>query len=317
MLSLPIPSVHRTALRPIVLSAALFALFFSGCASPGPPRPPSLKLPQLVTDLTADRSGDQVVLHWTAPAKTTDGLAIETAVTAKICRTTLPTGSTVTAVLCIPTLRVPTKPGAATAADSLPASLTSDPVGLITYWVEIENASGHSAGPSNFAFAASGSAPPVLQNLRAIAVAEGTMLEWAPTSPNSPASALVELDRMNPTLAATRQSNAKPRASQPLQLAGAEAAEVRLRARAAAETGAEPTGTIDRTARFGQTYRYTAQRVRTVQIGKHALELRGAASAPVTLTLRDIFPPAPPSGLAAIPGISSTEGRRLTRLPPG
>jgi hypothetical protein len=310
MLPFPNPSVDRGALRSVALISALATLFFSGCASPGPPRPPSLKLPQLVTDLTAERSGDQVLLHWTTPAKTTDSLAIETAITAKICRSTLPgrpPAPTAATVPCSPTLRVPVKPGASTAIDSLPAALTSDPVALITYRVEIENASGHSAGPSNPAFAASGSAPPILQNLRATAVPEGAMLEWAPASSTGPSSTFVELARVNPSLAATRQTNAKPRSSQPLQLGGQQAAEVRLRAKAPSEAGAEPAGTVDRTARFGETYRYSAQRVRTVQIGKHALELRSTATAPVSLTLRDTFPPAPPTGLAAIPGTSATQ----------
>jgi hypothetical protein len=295
-------------LRSVALISALATGFFSGCASPGPPRPPSLKLPQLVTDLTAERSGDQVLLHWTTPAKTTDSLAIETAITAKICRTTGPARSPgPTAVPCTPTLRVPVKPGASTTTDPLPTALTSDPVALITYRVEIENASGHSAGPSNPAFAASGSAPPVLQNLRATAVPEGAMLEWTPAISTGPSSTFVELDRIDPTLATAQQSKAKPRASQPLQLGGQQAAEVRLRAKAPSETGTEPGGTVDRTARFGETYRYSAQRVRTVQLGKHALELRSVATAPVSLTLRDTFPPAPPTGLAAIPGTSATQ----------
>src|SRR5579863_10782647 len=43
----------------------------AGCASPGPPLPPSLKLPEVVSSgLTATRVGDEVRLHWTTPART-------------------------------------------------------------------------------------------------------------------------------------------------------------------------------------------------------------------------------------------------------
>jgi hypothetical protein len=65
---------------------------------------------------------------------------------------------------------------------------------------------------------------------------------------------------------------------------------------------ADAGGTIDRTAERGQTYRYIAQRVRTATLDGHPLQLRSPASPPVTVLMRDTFPPQPPSGLAAIPG---------------
>ena len=49
-----------------LLVAALFLATF-GCAAPGPPQPPSLELPQPVTDLKAVRKGDKVLLAWTLP----------------------------------------------------------------------------------------------------------------------------------------------------------------------------------------------------------------------------------------------------------
>ncbi len=56
--------------------AAFLAAGISGCASPGPARPPSLHLPRLATDLTATRTGNDVTLRWTTPDKTTDGLNV-------------------------------------------------------------------------------------------------------------------------------------------------------------------------------------------------------------------------------------------------
>src|ERR1035441_4608651 len=66
---------RRLAPRPGPIAAAA-VLLLAGCASPGPPLPPSLKLPEVVTDLTARRVGDQVMLHWTTPTRTTDKLLI-------------------------------------------------------------------------------------------------------------------------------------------------------------------------------------------------------------------------------------------------
>ncbi len=41
-----------------------------GCASPGPPRAPSLHLPQPVKGLTAERHGDAVVVRFATPQRT-------------------------------------------------------------------------------------------------------------------------------------------------------------------------------------------------------------------------------------------------------
>jgi len=67
------------------------------------------------------------------------------------------------------------------------------------------------------------------------------------------------------------------------------------------QTPTDAGGTLDRTARKGETYRYTAQRVLTLTLNGHAVELRSAPSTPVTLNLRDTFAPAPPINLATIP----------------
>jgi hypothetical protein len=59
------------------------------------------------------------------------------------------------------------------------------------------------------------------------------------------------------------------------------------------------------------TYRYTARRVSTVSLGGHTLELRSAVSPPVTLAMRDTFPPAVPSGLEAVPGGATAADRSI------
>jgi hypothetical protein len=57
-------------------------------------------------------------------------------------------------------------------------------------------------------------------------------------------------------------------------------------------------GMIDSTAIADEPYRYTAVRSRSVTIDAQKLEMRSAPSA-VTITLRDVFPPAIPQGLIA------------------
>src|SRR5260370_22391669 len=65
---------------PAAVLAPLIA-FAAGCASPGPPQPPSLNLPAVVKDLAAERAGDVVHLHWTTPETTTDRLDIKATMT--------------------------------------------------------------------------------------------------------------------------------------------------------------------------------------------------------------------------------------------
>ncbi len=300
------------------LAAVVWGLLLTqvlGCASPGPPRPPSLKLPQPVTDLAAERIGDQVVLRWTTPAKTTDGLMIKGSMSAAICRqvglasaktTAMTTGAPASA--CVPVERVVVHAGASRATDVLTGPLAADPVQLLVYTVGIENTAGQAAGGSNAAYAASGTAAGAVEDLRATAERDGARLEWR-RGPAAMAEAGVELKRERVVLAAaggktTDRSAGESKASQSKGGPATEEQpdEVLLRAgqpRLGAETQ-QMAGTIDATAKMGESYRYTAQRVRVAQVGRQRLEMRSVASAPVTLVMRDVFPPSAPTGLAAV-----------------
>ena len=52
------PSTLTFAALSVLTAAAL-----AGCANPGPPRPPSLQLPEMVGDLSAERIGNRVLLQ--------------------------------------------------------------------------------------------------------------------------------------------------------------------------------------------------------------------------------------------------------------
>src|ERR1700734_1255044 len=71
-------------------SAALLTALTIGCASPAPPLTPSLNLPDPIKDLTAERIGNTVHLHWTTPTQTTSRVPVKGPLTAEICRTTAP-----------------------------------------------------------------------------------------------------------------------------------------------------------------------------------------------------------------------------------
>ncbi len=317
------------------LGATLLIVSAAGCASPGQPRPPSLDLPETVQDLTAKRIGDEVQLHWTTPEKTTDRIAVKGPMTASICRIANPPSAT-----CTPIKQLQVQSGPSQAVDTLPQPLTVDPPTLLAYRIEILNSKGHSAGLSPDAFAAAGAAPPAIQSLRATPTRDGAMLEWQQTSN----SAAIELDRLpigpdgvvilppppkssskstKPATKPTQKTAQKPQSTHPSQPTTAPQPksplqststpiEVKLQTPDPSPTQPpDPGGTIDHTVQMGESYRYTAQRVRSVALGGHALELRSPISSPATVVMKNTFPPHPPTGLEAIPGGATAADRSI------
>lgn len=318
--SSPFHSLHSA------LAALSLASLLTGCATPGPPKPPSLNLPKPVADLTAERIAGNVLLRWTTPGKTTDNVAVKPPLTAEICRDSGPEDHTAKPV-CTAVLKLPTQPGAAQATDPLSQPLTAGPARLLVYRVRILNGAGRSAAPSAPAFAAAGVAPPPIADLRAKPVTAGAMLEWQPQSD----SAAVELNRIDLDLAKQQAAKAaaapapqpkpapakrkkrskpaaasKPKSQSPGSQSSQSAAEVHLSATGTGSLG----GTIDRTVRNGDTYTYAAQRVLTVTLDGHPLQLHSDLSTAIPFVMRDTFPPAIPSGLAAVANPASDTNKQ-------
>jgi hypothetical protein len=306
-------------------AAALLIAIAIGCASPGLPRPPSLNLPEPVKDLTAERTGDVVQLHWTTPSETTDHLDVKGPMTAEVCRITVSAAPPTSA--CVPITHLPVQPGPTQASEALPPTLTADPPTLLAYRVQILNTHNRSAGPSPEAFAASGIAPPPVEQLRATPTRDGATLEWQ----QKDTPAVVELDRLpigpdgtviepspskptskSPNKLTTKKPTDKPQkpaaTPKPLNTTPATATEIKLRTPAQLP---DAGGTIDRTAQMGDSYRYTARRVRSVTLSGHLVELRSFPSPAVTVTMRNTFPPRPPTGLEAVPGGATASDRSI------
>jgi hypothetical protein len=55
---------------------------------------------------------------------------------------------------------------------------------------------------------------------------------------------------------------------------------------------------------MGESYRYTAARVRTLTLSGKTVEVKGVPSAGVTVVMLDVFPPEVPAGLVASPGFA-------------
>ena len=270
------------------LSVAL--VFAVGCASPGSPHPPSLNLPRPVSDLRAERVGDNVQLHWTMPAQTTDGRLLVGQKKVTICRR-------LAAGVCAQVKSFSEMPKAGVAVeDTLPAAMLKDAPRLLTYEVEVLNEAERSAGASNLAITASGAAPSPVNGLGAQVIEQGVVLRWEQAG-NAGAEILLRREQVETAAAvATAKKSTNPFAPK------SEPTEVMLRV--STDTG----GTVDASAVFGEKYSYSAQRMKRLTLAGQSVEVRSVADAAVQVDVRDVFPPKPPQGLAGAEPVRGADG---------
>jgi len=263
------------------------ALVLSGCGMPGAPLPPTLNLADPVTNLSATRSGDQVSLAWTMPKKNTDKLLMKGDVQVRVCRKEGAGGA------CAAAGDLHLAPGAEGAFnETLRQALAAGDPRALTYFVELRNAKGRSAGLSNGAVVLAGEAPAAVAGLNAEVRKAGVVLRWAPAAEELAGTA-IRLQRKLLTTTPTK----KPNESQGPLAPAPEATEENLLVEATAQTSGRA---LDKDVRFGETYEYRAQRVARVPVDGKTLELAGPLTAPLRVEVKDVFPPAAPSGLAAV-----------------
>jgi hypothetical protein len=257
-------------------------LAVTGCGMPGAPQPPSLNLPDPVANLTAVRTGEQVTLTWKMPLHNTDKILLRGLIATRICR------NQNSAARCNAVATLQLNPGAdATFTDTLPPVLTSGLPVPLSYFVELVNRKGRSAGLSNDAQVLAGQAPPAVTGFSAEVRKEGVVLRWSPASPDSRPDAIrFERKLLTPPV---KEPGQGPLAAPP------EPVERSLLVDSAASGHA-----LDSDIHFGESYEYRAQRVARVTENGQPLELAGPLSAPVRVDAQDIFPPNVPQGLAAV-----------------
>jgi hypothetical protein len=258
------------------------SLLLTGCGMPGAPLPPSLHLPDPVTDLTATRTGDQIQLNWTMTKKDTDKLLLAGNVPVRVCRKE--DGATVCAQAG--ELNLPAG-GEGAFTETLPQQLAAGSPRGLTYFVELKNRNGRSAGPSNGAMVIAGKAPGSVDGFAADVRKDGVVLRWSAGTPETAVRLHRRLLRAAP-VAKTKQS--------PLD-APPEPIEQNLLVEANPQNAGKA---LDASIHFGQTYEYEAQRVTRVKVDGAVMELDGAFSQPVRVDAADVFPPAVPTGLAAV-----------------
>jgi hypothetical protein len=265
---------HLSGLAGLLALAAL-----TGCGSQGNPLPPSLELPKPVGDLKAARKGDKVLLTWTAPRETTDKLHIKEMGKTRVCRS----AAAPAAMECVEVAEPPAGQAPASAAagytDALSRELQEqNPAGFAVYTVEVSNARGRSAGPSNAVKVPLAPTLPPPAGLEARVTAEGVALAFSPPSPPAAQDTFTHLLRIyRHAVGATGDTVA---------------AELPLPA---------PPAFLDKSIEWEKSYRYRVTTVtRMAPPGGTPVEVEGDDSSTVEIVARDSFPPAAPTEVQAV-----------------
>ena len=264
------------------LPLILALLSLAGCATQGAPQPPSLNIPKPITDLSAVRKGDTVTLSWTAPDATTDGASVRHS-GKMIARRTTADNQTASVVGEVPLTPVPKsdQSRAQSLKDSLTDLLRSSTSDFAIYTVEAVNNSGKSGGLSNQVAVPLVLTPPT-STIQAGVVPQGVSISWNQSWPPEKRTNL-NVQYVYRIMRRLQGSNQQPAMVKQLS-AGNEAALV-------VDTGIE----------WEKQYQYWVTPLTLWQKDDQQKgEVEGDDSNVVSVTTKDIFPPAVPSGLQAV-----------------
>ncbi len=277
-----------------ILLIATALLGMVSCGSPGAPMPPSLQLPQPVSDLKAARKADKVSLSWTTPRETTDKTNLTRLGPTRVCR-----GVGVAVIDECPqpigVLQAAQTPAGKKLeyADTLPQRLQQEnPTAFATFAVETVNDRGRSAGFSNQVRVTTAPTLPPPADFRVQLTPDGPVLMWTGQLHEHESPELGHFFRVY------------------RRLEGAEAdtvlGEVRL--------STQPEAVLpDRNFEWEKTYVYRLTAVTTVTHGSTVVaEVEGDDSPPLKVLVHDSFPPAIPTGVQAV--FSGLEQQRFIDL---
>ena len=172
-------------------------------------------------------------------------------------------------------------------SEALPAALTTGTLRALTYFVELKNRKGRSAGLSNPAVALAGEAPAPVTGLAAEVRKDGMVLRWNAADPG--ASVRLRRKLLTPAPPGPR-TGPLPASPEPI--------DKNLLVDSGA--GGALTQAIDHDIVLGNAYEYRAQRIIREAVDGNTVEMAGELSAPIRVEALDVFPPAVPVGLAAV-----------------
>ncbi len=252
-----------------ILAVLLLAL--SGCGAIGDPMPPLLNIPSRTVDLQASQRGAELVLQWTAPGQTTEGVALKQVDRVSLLAKVVETGSVDAASFDTGARELATwsdLAGGQKVERHLP--LPASPGVRLALAVKNFSARGRTLGLSNIALIQIG--PVVSPPARPSVIVEPAeiRLEWAPV--NGAAGYRVYKGAGKNPQFAYLSSTAAPRFE-------------------------------DSNFEWGESYSYFVRAYTEVSTG-----IDESADSPVAAIVpRDVFPPSPPAGLRAVATETSAE----------
>ena len=281
-----------------------------GCGAPGEPVPPSPPVPAAIKDLAAHQAGDGVELTFTLPSNSISGEKLPASPAVEILRGTVkPDGSadakSFRAVYTIPGALVGNyqADGRISFIDPIaPEETKAHPGGAFAYAVRTRASQKRASADSNVVTVRVYPVPAPIATVEARITESGVELSW-------PAPTATAAGDLVPIIGGYRiyrsEIHSQASASPPPELPAG-----KPESHAALLAASESNSYRDTSVVFEHTYVYTVRSVIQVE-GK---ELESSDSQPVTVTLRDIFPPASPQGLVAalLPG--ATPGTVLVDL---
>ncbi len=242
---------------PSLTLAALFlgALVLCGCGQVGPVVPPSFKIPVTIGDLGVYEQGDRLIVDFTAPATTTDGIRLKrlNAIDLEINSRPVPVNRT--------------EPGSV----HLVLEARQWEGQSVTARVRTEGPSGKYSAWSNIV-RMDVLAPLARPEVKADSAPTGARLSWS--AEGVPAGTSWRVYKQGPTETPPSLVDTVPAAEY-----------------------------ADAQAKFGSRYLYSVQGF----LKSGDSEVQSEISPPVSITPVDTFPPAVPSGVAAVSGVSSID----------
>jgi len=263
---------------------AIASMMLAGCATVGPPRPPSLDLPKPPQDLRASRKGARVLLSWTIPNATTDRETIRNLGPTQICRGTMDLTACGEPVGLVNTplagSELSKQKPQGSYADGLPSELESDSdTAFIHYAVQVLNRDGRSAGLSNQVRVPLIHTLPAPRDFQASVAKEGIVISWKG----------VPVQAESATTQYTYRVYRRPEGAAQAVLAGE------------AFAGQSDYTFTDTTIEWQKTYYYHAESATLIrQHGSPELAIEGDDTAELKVFADDVFPPAVPSELQAV-----------------
>ena len=299
--------------------AQIFAIFHflvsiflisAGCGAPGEPVPPSPPVPAVVKDLTAHQAGDGVELTFTLPSSSISGERLPASPAVEILRGAVkPDGSadskSFRVVYTIPGALVGNyeTDGRISFIDPIaPEETKAHPGAAIAYAVRTRASQKRASADSNVVTARVYPVPAPIASVEARVTESGVELTWTEPSGTSGGGPINTITSFR----IYRAEIHPPASASPPQ----EPSRGKGESHATLLAATEPNSYRDTSVVFDHTYVYTVRSIIQVE-GK---ELESSDSQPVTVTPRDIFPPAAPQGLVAalLPG--ATPGAVLVDL---